>query len=112
MSSPEPEYQVALSFAGEQRGYVKAVASALKRGVGVFYDEDSEIDLWGKNLEVIPGEDQPTMMRGDAPNKAQHADGQKHRADCQRNLLHRRAEFRHWVQPPGQAQIQTSSGFQ
>jgi hypothetical protein len=51
MASPEPEYQVALSFAGEQRDYVKAVASALnKRGVGTFYDEDDEINLWGKNL--------------------------------------------------------------
>jgi hypothetical protein len=51
MSSPEPEYDVALSFAGEQRGYVKAVASELnKHGVRVFYDEDNEIALWGKNL--------------------------------------------------------------
>jgi hypothetical protein len=50
MSSPEPEYQVALSFAGEQRDYVKAVASELnKHGVRVFYDEDDEIGLWGKN---------------------------------------------------------------
>ena len=42
---------MALSFAGEQRDYVRAVASALtKRGVGFFYDEDDEINLWGKNL--------------------------------------------------------------
>jgi hypothetical protein len=51
MSSPEPEYQVALSFAGEQRAYVEAVASELsKRGVRSFYDADDEINLWGKNL--------------------------------------------------------------
>src|SRR6476620_4982880 len=51
--------------------------------------------------EVMPGEDQPAMMRGDAPNKVQHSDGQKHRADFQRNLLHRRAEFRHGYSRPG-----------
>jgi len=51
--------------------------------------------------EVMPGEGQPAMMRGDARNKAQHADGQKHRADCQRNSLHRRAEFGHGCSRPG-----------
>ena len=51
IGSPEPEFQVALSFAGEQRDYVRAVASELtKNGIQVFYDEDNEIALWGKNL--------------------------------------------------------------
>jgi hypothetical protein len=46
---PEPEYDVALSFAGEQR--VRAVASELtKNGIRVFFDEDNEIALWDKNL--------------------------------------------------------------
>jgi len=43
-------FQVALSFAGEQRGYVQRVASALKvLGVTCFYDEEQKIALWGKN---------------------------------------------------------------
>lgn len=51
IGAPEPEFDVALSFAGEQRDYVRAVASELaKNGVHVFFDEDNEIALWGKNL--------------------------------------------------------------
>jgi hypothetical protein len=45
------KYDVALSFAGEDRGYVSLVADALKaRQVTVFYDEYEKVDLWGKNL--------------------------------------------------------------
>ena len=48
---PEPEFDVALSFAGEQRDYVRTLASELtKNGIRVFFDEDNEIALWGKNL--------------------------------------------------------------
>ena len=47
--SENVEYEVALSFAGEQREYVEEVARVLQSwGIDVFYD-DSE-DLWGKNL--------------------------------------------------------------
>ena len=47
----EPEFQVALSFAGEQRTYVREVASELaKHGVRAFFDEENEVTLWGKNL--------------------------------------------------------------
>jgi hypothetical protein len=45
------EYDVCLSFAGEDRAYVKAVASLLlARGVRVFYEEYAEVELWGKDL--------------------------------------------------------------
>ena len=45
------EYDVALSFAGENRAYVEAVANSLKnRGISVFYDLFEEANLWGKNL--------------------------------------------------------------
>lgn len=45
------KYDVALSFAGEQRIYVEKVASSLKKlGVSCFYDNDNQVDLWGKNL--------------------------------------------------------------
>ena len=45
------EYDVGLSFAGEQRDYVKQVASALKsRGIRTFYDDYEEEELWGKDL--------------------------------------------------------------
>lgn len=43
-------YQVALSFAGEQRAYVRAVAEALAaRHIAVFYDEFEAVNLWGKD---------------------------------------------------------------
>ena len=39
---PEPEFDVALSFAGEQRDYVRTLASELtKNGIRVFFDEDN-----------------------------------------------------------------------
>ncbi|OAT69690.1 hypothetical protein AWB85_20085 [Mycobacteroides immunogenum] len=45
------EWDVALSFAGEQRGYVEQVAESLKKhGVRVFYDNFEKVNLWGKNL--------------------------------------------------------------
>ena len=54
--APEPEgraarpYQVALSFAGEQRAYVEAVAKALAtRHIAVFYDGFEANTLWGKD---------------------------------------------------------------
>jgi hypothetical protein len=44
-------YDVALSFAGEDRGYVDQVANLLKqKGISVFYDLFEEENLWGKNL--------------------------------------------------------------
>jgi hypothetical protein len=51
MSENQKTYDVALSFAGEDRAYVELVAESLKRkGVRVFYDKFEEVDLWGKNL--------------------------------------------------------------
>lgn len=45
------EYDVALSFASEQRDYVDKVASGLKEnGIKVFYDNHEEINLWGEDL--------------------------------------------------------------
>ena len=45
------EYDVALSFAGEDREYVDQVAGHLQRaGVAVFYDKYEQVDLWGKDL--------------------------------------------------------------
>jgi hypothetical protein len=47
----EYEYDVCLSFAGENRDYVEMVARELSaQGVRVFYDEDAKITLWGKDL--------------------------------------------------------------
>jgi len=47
------EFDVALSFAGEDRPYVDQVAHFLRdRGVKVFYDLFEEADLWGKDLYV------------------------------------------------------------
>lgn len=50
VDAPKSTYQVALSFAGEQRSYVSAVAHALQaRGISVFYDEFEALTLWGKD---------------------------------------------------------------
>lgn len=47
----EPEYDICLSFAGEQRPYVERVASSLKNAsVRVFYDRYEQVNLWGKDL--------------------------------------------------------------
>ena len=44
-------YDIALSFAGEDRAYVEMVADQLRgRSVSVFYDRYNEADLWGKDL--------------------------------------------------------------
>lgn len=44
-------YDVALSFAGENRAYVQSVAEALvNAGIKVFYDDFEKVTLWGKNL--------------------------------------------------------------
>jgi hypothetical protein len=45
------EFDIALSFAGEDREYVDQVANLLRdSGVKVFYDLFEEANLWGKNL--------------------------------------------------------------
>ena len=45
------DFDVALSFAGEDRQYVESVAAHLKTaGIRVFYDRYAEVDLWGKDL--------------------------------------------------------------
>jgi len=44
------KYQVALSFAGEQRSYVKKVAEHLENlGIAVFYDDFEKVSLWGRS---------------------------------------------------------------
>ena len=43
------KYDIALSFAGENRVYVEEVAQALRSaGVSVFYDKFEQAGLWGK----------------------------------------------------------------
>jgi hypothetical protein len=47
----DPTYDVALSFAGEDRSYVEQVAMGLRdAGVRVFYDMFEEANLWGADL--------------------------------------------------------------
>jgi TIR domain len=44
-------YDIAVSFAGEQRAYVRETVSACKaKGLRVFFDEDKTNDWWGKNF--------------------------------------------------------------
>jgi hypothetical protein len=52
-STPSYHYEVCLSFAGEQRRYVDAVAEGLRaRGVRIFYDRHEQVSLWGKDLHT------------------------------------------------------------
>src|SRR5438552_1112929 len=47
------EYDVAVSYAGEDRQNVEAVVESLRNaGIKIFYDhlEDEKAKLWGKNL--------------------------------------------------------------
>ena len=45
------KFDIALSFAGEEREYVDKVANLLKqKGISTFYDKFEEANLWGKNL--------------------------------------------------------------
>lgn len=49
----EYEFDVALSFAGEDREFVKDVTTGLReRGILPFFDEDFEIEMWGEDLYV------------------------------------------------------------
>jgi hypothetical protein len=44
-------FQVALSFAGEQRDEARQIAQQLKNvGLRVFFDEDFEAEMWGRDL--------------------------------------------------------------
>ncbi len=45
------EFDVALSFAGDDRPYVEEVADCLRAmGINVFYDRYEKVTLWGKDL--------------------------------------------------------------
>ena len=47
------KYEVALSFAGENRDFAEAIATALElENVKVFYDEFDPAELWGEDLSV------------------------------------------------------------
>ena len=49
--SEAEQYDIPLSFAGENRAYVEEVATGLQAaGVKVFYDTFEAANLWGKNL--------------------------------------------------------------
>jgi hypothetical protein len=49
--SKEYQYDVALSFAGEDRDYVEQVAKVLEsNGIKIHYDFFNQVQAWGKNL--------------------------------------------------------------
>ncbi len=48
------DYDVALSFAGEDRAYVQQIAEQLhQRDIRIFYDEYAAAQLWGTDLYVL-----------------------------------------------------------
>ena len=53
MDKDSIQFDVALSFAGEDRRYVEEVAAALlDMGLRVFYDKYEKVSLWGRDLYV------------------------------------------------------------
>ena len=51
MQNGHKKYDIALSFAGEDRAHAEALAERLKRqNIRVFYDRDVQAELWGKDL--------------------------------------------------------------
>jgi hypothetical protein len=50
-SEPKYDFDIAVSFAGEDRTYVHQFVGRLKaNGLEVFYDEDKLAEMWGENL--------------------------------------------------------------
>jgi hypothetical protein len=48
------DYDVALSYAGEDRAYVQQIATRLQqRDIRIFYDEYAAAELWGNDLYVL-----------------------------------------------------------
>lgn len=52
----EHDFDVAVTFAGEDRVFVDAVVNLVKdAGFSVFYDEDAKVEMWGEDLtEYFP----------------------------------------------------------
>lgn len=49
--NPNRDFDVAVTFAGEEREFVEEVVRLVKAdGFTVFYDEDAKADLWGEDL--------------------------------------------------------------
>ncbi len=49
VAQQEYEFDIAVSFAGEDRTYVLEAVEAVKRDMKVFYDEDYMIEAWGED---------------------------------------------------------------
>lgn len=53
MVKTSASYDIAISFAGEDRPLASAIAAGLAtKGLNVFYDEYAEAELWGKDIYV------------------------------------------------------------
>jgi hypothetical protein len=51
VANTEYQYDIALSFAGEDRNHAEAIAELLvSRNLKVFYDRYEQVELWGKDL--------------------------------------------------------------
>ena len=94
-------WDVALSFSGAQRAYVKQVAGTLKkRGVRCFYDADGQVELWGRHL----AEELPALYAGQAALvvvfiSAEYAAGDWTRVERRAALARAVRERREYVLP-------------
>jgi hypothetical protein len=56
MTEEQYEFDIAVSFAGEDRDYVSEVVAGVKGDVKVFYDEDYAVESWGEDgVEYFSG---------------------------------------------------------
>ena len=95
------KYDVALSFAGEDREQVKALADLLVRGgYSCFYDENELANLWGKNLYDYLSEVYKDRARYCVMFLSQHY-GQKLWTNHERQIAQARAfqENREYILP-------------
>lgn len=79
MTTDRPyDFDVAISFAGEDRAIVREAADALKtQGVRTFFDEDFAIEMWGEDLieyfDAIYGKQAQFMLMFISRNYAEKA---------------------------------------
>ena len=92
------DYDVAISFAGEQRKEAEAIADCLKKNeVNVFYDGYEKAHLWGKDLyEHLSRRRRDTVSRSPTPPKCANTGTKKCPSACAltKQIIHPSCSFR------------------
>lgn len=97
----EPRFDVAITFAGENRAIAAAIRAGLvERDLRVYYDEDFKVEMWGKNLveflhTVYSTEAAYALMLISRPYVDKHWTAHERRAAQERALV----ETREYILP-------------